>query len=71
MPQLSYRYELRRGDEVVATGRLSREERLEIGDRVAIEDHEGLVYSVEPLPTGDGLRLVVQLLPDRPQPSGS
>lgn len=38
-----YLYELRRGDEIVATGRLSREDPLEVGDRVLIGGHEGIV----------------------------
>jgi hypothetical protein len=33
---VGYRYELRRGDEVVATGHLSRELPLEVGDRIEI-----------------------------------
>ena len=68
---LAYRYELRRGDEIVSTGHLTLEQSLDVGDRVAIGGHEGLVYSVEPLLAGNELRLVVQLLPDRPQPAGS
>jgi hypothetical protein len=67
----AYRYELRHGDEIVSTGHLTLERTLEVGDRVAIEGHEGLVYSVEPLLGANELRLVVELLPDRPQPSGS
>jgi hypothetical protein len=31
-----YRYELRRGEEVIATGHLSREQPLEVGDRITI-----------------------------------
>jgi hypothetical protein len=31
-----YRYELRRGDEVIATGHLTREQPLEVGERIAI-----------------------------------
>ena len=36
MPAVEYRYELGRGDEVVATGHLSRERPLEVGGRVEI-----------------------------------
>ncbi len=32
-----YRYELRRGDEVIATGHFSREQPLEIGERITME----------------------------------
>ena len=31
-----YRYELRRGDEVIATGHFSREQPLEVGERITI-----------------------------------
>ena len=34
MPGVDYRYEPRRGDEVVSTGHLSREQLLEVGDRL-------------------------------------
>jgi hypothetical protein len=57
---ISYRYELRRGDEVVATGHLSREEPLEVGSRLAIGGQVGMVRSVEPIDRE--LHAVVQLL---------
>ena len=59
-----YRYELRRGEEVVATGHFGRERRFEIGERVAIGRHSGIVRSIEPLLGERELRLVVQLLRD-------
>jgi hypothetical protein len=37
MGGVDYRYELRRGDQVVATGHLSREQPLEVGERVTSE----------------------------------
>src|SRR5205823_1650538 len=43
------RYELRRGDEVIATGHLSREQPLEVGERIAIGSQAGIVRAVEPL----------------------
>jgi hypothetical protein len=58
----NYRYELRRGDEVVATGRLTREEPLEVGDRLLIGRREGIVRTIEPLLGERELRLVVQLV---------
>jgi hypothetical protein len=61
-----YRYELRRGEEVVATGRFSRERPLEVGERVAIGRQGGIVRSIEPLLGERELRLVVQLLRDEP-----
>ena len=59
-----YRYELRRGDEVIATGHLSRDQPLEVGERVAIESRAGIVRDVEPLLGEHELRLVVQLSRD-------
>ena len=58
---VEYRYELGRGDEVVTTGRLSREPAFEVGERVAIGVHAGTVRMVEPTLGGRELRLVVQL----------
>lgn len=62
MPE--YRYELRRGEEVIATGHLSREEPLDVGERLTIGSHSGIVRSVEPLLNERELRLVVQLWRD-------
>ena len=59
-----YRYELRRGDEVIATGHLSREQPLEVGERITIGSHSGIVRTIEPLLAERELRLVVQLLRD-------
>lgn len=59
MPE--YRYELHRGQEVVATGHLSSEEVLEIGGRVTIGAQSGIVRSIEPQLGERELRLVVQL----------
>ncbi len=56
-----YRYELRRGEEVIATGHLSREEPLEVGERITIGSHSGIVRSVEPMLHERELHLVVQL----------
>ena len=59
-----YRYDLRRGEDVVATGHFRRERPLEIGERIAIGRHAGIVRSIEPLLGERELRLVVQLLRD-------
>jgi hypothetical protein len=62
MGNFRYRYELRRGEQIVSTGHLVREAPLEVGERVEILGEEGIVRTVEPL-LGDGeLRLVVQLI---------
>jgi hypothetical protein len=59
---VEYRYELRRGDQIVATGHLSREQPFEVGERVTIGVHAGIVRTVEPTLGGRELRLVVQLM---------
>lgn len=62
MPE--YRYELRRGEDVVATGHLSRELPLEVGERIAIGSQSGIIRSIEPLLRERELRLVVQVTRD-------
>ncbi len=64
-----YRYELRRGDELIATGHLSREQPLEVGERIAIGSQAGIVRTVEPLLGERELHLVVQLWPTRSPPA--
>ena len=59
-----YTYELRRGDDVIATGHLSGEEPLEVGQRVVLGGREGIVRSIDPLPGESELRVVVQLVRD-------
>lgn len=59
-----YRYELRRGDEVVATGHLSSEQPFEAGERITIGSQSGIVRSIEPLLGERELRLIVQLARD-------
>ena len=60
MPE--YEYELRRGDSVVATGRLSRDDPLEVGDRVMIGARPGVVRAVYPRLGERTMRVVVQLM---------
>ena len=48
------RYELRRGNEIVATGRLSRERPLEVGERFTIGKREGIVRTYQNFPTVGG-----------------
>jgi hypothetical protein len=59
---VEYRYELRRGEEVLATGHLVWEQPLEVGERVVIGGREGIVRAIEPLLGELELRLVVQLV---------
>ncbi len=62
MTAFAYRYELRRGEELVSTGHLIQERALEVGQRVEIGGELGIVRVVEPLLGERELRLVVQLL---------
>ena len=59
-----YRYELRDGEEVVATGHLTQEDVLEVGDRIEIAGRVGIVRIVEPQLGRAESRLVVQLIPE-------
>ncbi|HEX6663570.1 MAG TPA: hypothetical protein VF025_07840 [Gaiellaceae bacterium] len=65
MAGIDYRSELRRGDEVVATGHPTYEQPLEVGDRIEIGGRQGIVRTIEPLLREHELRLVMQLLRDR------
>jgi hypothetical protein len=62
---VDYRYELRRGEEVVATGHLSRDEPLEIGDRSEIGGQFGIVRTTKPLLGEREVRRIVRLVRDR------
>ena len=64
MAGFAYRYELRRGEEVIATGRLTRERALEVGERIAIGGRPGVVRSIEPVLAERELHLVTQLFRD-------
>ena len=59
-----YRYELRRGGEVIATGHFSREQPIEVGERIMIGSRSGIVRDVAPVVGERELRLVVQLTRD-------
>lgn len=64
MAGFAYRYELRRGEEVIATGRLTRERALEVGERIAIAGRPGVVRSIEPVLAERELHVVIQLFRD-------
>jgi hypothetical protein len=59
-----YRYELRRGEEIVATGHLGLDQPLTVGERIVIGGQAGIVRAVEPLLGERELRLAVQLTRD-------
>jgi hypothetical protein len=57
----TYRYELRRGDEIVATGHLTSDAPFDVGDSIKIGSREGVIQTIEPLLRDPELRIVVQL----------
>ena len=61
-----YRYELRLVDEVVATGHLTRDETLDVGEHVVIGGRAGIVRSIEPRLGERELDVVVQLRAEDP-----
>jgi hypothetical protein len=56
-----YTYELRRGDEIVATGHLTNEEPLHVGQPINIGSRKGVIQTIQPVLRASELRLVVQL----------
>jgi hypothetical protein len=60
----SYLYELRRGDDIIATGHLTNDQPHEIGERITIAGRAGIVRSIIPVAGQNSKRLIVQLLPD-------
>ena len=60
---LSYVYEVRHGGQLVATGRLTQAEPIEVGDRLTIGQHTGLVRSMQPQFGEQEPRVVIELLP--------
>ena len=65
MLTIRYRYELRHDEKTLATGHLSREEHIQIGDRIEIAGSHGIVRSIEPILAEHELRLVIELLPSQ------
>ena len=61
-------YELRRGDQIIATGHLNHDQPLEVGERIAVAGHTGIVREIIPGVAHNPARLIVELLPD---PSGT
>ena len=63
MPITSYRYEARRGDQIIAAGHITQETALEVGDRIASGRNHGTVREIEATLADGELRLTVQLDP--------
>lgn len=59
-----YRYEIRQGDEVIATGHLSNDRPLQEGETLTIGNRAGLVRSIEPRLHDQELQLILQLAND-------
>jgi hypothetical protein len=70
MGDATYRYELRRGDEIIATGHMAHETPLNVGDRITIGRAQGIVRQLEPTLGEREQRLVIQLLPPLPDSAG-
>jgi hypothetical protein len=68
MESFSYRYELKRGEEVLATGHLSRDTALAVGDRITVNGRIGIVRVVEPQLGEREQRAVIHLLRDTESP---
>ncbi len=66
---ISYRYELREGDVIIATGHISYEVPLELGDLVTLGKTRGVVRDLGPRVAGGEVRLVLQLRPPEPAES--
>jgi hypothetical protein len=56
-----YVYELRRADELVATGRMSDDRLFAVGDQLTIAGWSGIVRDVVPTVRTGEFRLIVQL----------
>ena len=63
-----YLYELRRGEQIIATGHLTYDQPLEIGQRLTIAGRQGIVRSIIPVRGQNQQRLIVQLLPTPDDP---
>ena len=61
MAAVEYRYELRRGGELIATGHLSPERPLEPGEQIEVAGYLGTVQSIEPILGSRELNVVVTL----------
>jgi hypothetical protein len=57
-------YELRRGDQIIATGHLNHDQPLEVGERIGVAGHTGIVREIIPGIGHNPVRLIVELLPD-------
>lgn len=68
MGELHFRYELRAGDQILATGHLSVAHPLNVGDELTISAKRGIVAAITPIPGSHESRLVIKLAADEPTP---
>ena len=62
VPPTSYIYELRECETVVATGHITHDPPLEVGQRLVINQRDGLVHAIDATTDPREQRLVIQLL---------
>lgn len=61
MSPIHYIYELRESETVIATGHLRTTDPYEVGQRMTINDRDGLIQSIEPTLNPREQRVVIQL----------
>ena len=62
----NYSYELRRGDSITATGRISYETALNVGDPITIGTAHGVVRAIGPRHPDGEVRLLIELVTEIP-----
>lgn len=68
MRELQFRYELRAGDQILATGHLSIAHPLHVGDELTIGAKRGIVAEITPIPGSHESRLLIKLATNEPTP---
>lgn len=63
MASTTYRYELRRGDTITATGHITYDDPLEAGDEITIGRSIGIVRELGPRNPDGEIRLVIEFPP--------
>jgi hypothetical protein len=59
-----YVYEFRRGEDILATGRLGRDEPLDVGDTLTIAGQSGVVSRIEPRLGKPALHAIIEAKPN-------
>jgi hypothetical protein len=66
MVEVRYQYELRSSDRIIATGHLSWEHALQVGDEITIGGHRAVVETVAAVLGSSEKRLVVRIRAEHP-----